>query len=84
MKTLNEQFGESMFLVTHAWRTELDRRLRETQNALVSQYDAWAAREIRLVARDFSTLPVAARTLVNHLHAASSTEAEAGADRLAA
>ena len=31
--------------------------------------DAWAAREIRLVARDFSTLPVAARTLVNHLHA---------------
>ncbi len=29
--------------------------------------DAWAAREIRLVARDFSTLPVAARTLVGHL-----------------
>jgi MarR family transcriptional regulator for hemolysin len=27
-KSLNEQFGESMFLVTHAWRTELDRRLR--------------------------------------------------------
>jgi MarR family transcriptional regulator for hemolysin len=27
-KALNEQFGESMFLVTHAWRTELDRRLR--------------------------------------------------------
>lgn len=28
MKTLNEQFAEAMFLVTHAWRTELDRRLR--------------------------------------------------------
>jgi MarR family transcriptional regulator for hemolysin len=27
-KSLNEQFSESMFLVTHAWRTELDRRLR--------------------------------------------------------
>lgn len=31
--------------------------------------DAWAARQIRLVARDFSTLPVAARMLVKHLHA---------------
>lgn len=29
--------------------------------------DAWAQREIRLVARDFSTLPVAARALVTHL-----------------
>ena len=28
MKSLNEQFAESMFLSTHAWRTELDRRLR--------------------------------------------------------
>ena len=28
MKSLNEQFSESVFLVTHAWRTELDRRLR--------------------------------------------------------
>jgi MarR family transcriptional regulator for hemolysin len=28
MKSLNEQFTESMFLVTHAWRTEMDRRLR--------------------------------------------------------
>jgi MarR family transcriptional regulator for hemolysin len=28
MKTLNEQFLESMFLATHAWRNELDRRLR--------------------------------------------------------
>ena len=34
----------------------------------VALNDAWSAREIRLVARDFSTLPVAARTLVNHLH----------------
>ena len=28
MKPLNEQFTESMFLTTHAWRTALDRRLR--------------------------------------------------------
>ncbi|MBI5889140.1 MAG: MarR family transcriptional regulator [Nitrosomonadales bacterium] len=28
MKSLNEQFTESMYLVTHAWRNELDRRLR--------------------------------------------------------
>ena len=35
--------------------------------------DSWAAREIRLVARDFSTLPVAARTLVNHLQAPAGT-----------
>ncbi|RYF64100.1 MAG: LysR family transcriptional regulator, partial [Comamonadaceae bacterium] len=49
----------------------------------VSLNDAWAEREIRLVARDFSTLPVAARTLVNHLHA-SAHPAEALADRLAA
>lgn len=28
MKPLNEQFSESLFLITHAWRTELDRRLR--------------------------------------------------------
>ena len=34
----------------------------------VALNDAWSNREIRLVARDFSTLPVAARTLVNHLH----------------
>ncbi len=31
--------------------------------------DGWARREIRLVARDFSTLPVAARALVAHLRA---------------
>lgn len=28
MKTLNEQFSESLFLATHSWRNELDRRLR--------------------------------------------------------
>lgn len=31
--------------------------------------DAWASRQIQLVARDFSTLPVTARTLVDHLTA---------------
>jgi len=36
----------------------------------VTLSDDWAEREIRLVARDFSTLPVAARSLVNHLQAA--------------
>ncbi len=35
----------------------------------VALSDGWARREIRLVARDFSTLPVAARTLVEHLRA---------------
>jgi len=47
--------------------------------ASVALNDAWAAREIRLVARDFSTLPVAARSLVNHLHAAAD-----GGEQLAA
>ena len=28
MKPLDEQFSESLHLVAHAWRTELDRRLR--------------------------------------------------------
>jgi MarR family transcriptional regulator for hemolysin len=28
MKPLHEQFAESLHLVAHAWRTELDRRLR--------------------------------------------------------
>jgi DNA-binding transcriptional LysR family regulator len=38
--------------------------------------DAWAARAIELVARDFSTLPVTARLLVDHLCAqAEETEA---------
>jgi len=35
----------------------------------VALTDAWAQREIRLVARDFSTLPIAARALVTHLQA---------------
>ena len=39
----------------------------------VALNDAWAAREIRLVARDFSTLPVAARSLVSHLSAHADT-----------
>lgn len=33
--------------------------------------DAWAARELRLVARDFAALPTPARMLVDHLSAAS-------------
>ena len=41
----------------------------------VALNDAWALREIRLVARDFSTLPVAARTLVQHLQAPAAAEA---------
>lgn len=28
MKPLDEQFTESLYLINHAWRTELDRRLR--------------------------------------------------------
>ncbi|MGJ7490452.1 LysR substrate-binding domain-containing protein [Variovorax sp. ZT4R33] len=40
--------------------------------------DPWAHREIRLVARDFSTLPVAARALVAHLQASgAASEQEA-------
>ena len=35
----------------------------------VALSDAWARRKIDLVARDFSTLPVTARLLVDHLHA---------------
>ena len=41
----------------------------------VALNDAWALREIRLVARDFSTLPVAARALVQHLQAPAPAEA---------
>ena len=37
--------------------------------ACVQLTDAWATRDIRLVARDFSTLPVTARLLVEHLRA---------------
>lgn len=36
--------------------------------ASVALNDAWAERAISLVARDFSSLPVAARALVKHLH----------------
>lgn len=35
----------------------------------VALADAWATRDIRLVARDFSTLPLTARLLVDHLRA---------------
>ncbi|MDB5870561.1 MAG: transcriptional regulator, LysR family [Ramlibacter sp.] len=42
----------------------------------VALSDDWAARDIRLVARDFSTLPVTGRLLVEHLGAAIE-EAEA-------
>ncbi|KQX39432.1 LysR substrate-binding domain-containing protein [Variovorax sp. Root434] len=48
----------------------------------VALNDAWSRREIRLVARDFSTLPVAARTLVNHLR--TSAAAADAAEPLAA
>lgn len=37
--------------------------------ACVRLTDAWAARRIDLIARDFSTLPVTARLLVDHLRA---------------
>ncbi|MEO7242057.1 MAG: LysR substrate-binding domain-containing protein [Variovorax sp.] len=40
----------------------------------VALTDAWAARETRLVARDFSTLPSAARSLVAHLRRASAAD----------
>jgi DNA-binding transcriptional LysR family regulator len=36
--------------------------------------DGWARRDIRLVARDFSTLPLTARLLVDHLRARADTE----------
>lgn len=36
--------------------------------------DAWAIRDIALVARDFSTLPVTARLLVDHLQARAAQE----------
>ena len=42
--------------------------------------DAWALRDIRLVARDFSTLPLTARLLVDHLR----DRAETGMAELAA
>ncbi|WP_298923565.1 LysR substrate-binding domain-containing protein [uncultured Ramlibacter sp.] len=39
----------------------------------VALTDAWAQRRIELVARDFSTLPVTARLLVEHLRASART-----------
>jgi len=50
----------------------------------VALTDAWAQREIRLVARDFSTLPVAARSLVAHLQASGQAAAPSDAPALAA
>jgi DNA-binding transcriptional LysR family regulator len=38
--------------------------------------NAWAVRDIGLIARDFDTLPVTARALVDHLQAALATEAQ--------
>ncbi len=43
--------------------------------------DAWAQREIRLVARDFSTLPIAARLLVSHLRAPEPASADEASSR---
>jgi DNA-binding transcriptional LysR family regulator len=49
----------------------------------VALTDAWAVRDISLVARDFSTLPLTARLLVDHL-AARAEPAGSKAPRLAA
>ena len=38
--------------------------------------DAWARRDIRLIARDFKTLPVTARALIDHLQANEHPQAE--------
>ena len=50
--------------------------------------DAWARREIRLVARDFSTLPLTARLLVDHLReraeAAAPPAAQAAPNKITA
>ena len=43
----------------------------------IALQDAWAQRELRLVARDFDTLPVTARLLVEHLSASASAPAAA-------
>lgn len=40
----------------------------------VALTDAWATREISLVARDFSTLPLTARLLVDHLQARAAAD----------
>jgi DNA-binding transcriptional LysR family regulator len=39
----------------------------------VALTDPWAQRQLQMVARDFSTLPVTARLLVDHLGAAAPT-----------
>ena len=47
----------------------------------IALQDAWAQRELRLVARDFDTLPAAARLLVEHLSPANErTTASAASD----
>jgi DNA-binding transcriptional LysR family regulator len=46
--------------------------------------DAWAVREINLVARDFDALPLTARLLVEHLQARAGTGAADGAMKAAA
>ena len=43
----------------------------------IALQDDWAQRELRLVARDFDTLPVTARLLVEHLSASASAPAAA-------
>ncbi|HSV77875.1 MAG TPA: LysR substrate-binding domain-containing protein [Ramlibacter sp.] len=47
--------------------------------ACVRLTDAWASRAIRLVARDFSTLPLTARLLVDHLRSRAAATAPEGA-----
>lgn len=47
-----------------------------SQLACIPLTDAWATRQINLVARDFSTLPRTARLLVDHLRATASPGAE--------
>ena len=41
--------------------------------------DAWAVREIRIIARDFTSLPVAARMLIEHLRESSEQLADLAA-----
>jgi DNA-binding transcriptional LysR family regulator len=48
--------------------------------ACVALTDSWARREISLVARDFSTLPLTARLLVDHLQARADTPEPATAE----
>jgi DNA-binding transcriptional LysR family regulator len=50
----------------------------------IALVDAWARREIRMVARDFSTLPLAARSLVAHLQASGGHAARDAAAQLTA